>query len=38
MTQAQLDLQNQLKQTNNTDLTTQPLFTDSLVFFLEVME
>ena len=33
MTQAQLDLQSQLEQTNNTDLTTQPLFTDSLVFF-----
>ena len=38
MTQAQLDLQNQLEQTKNTDLTTQPLFSDSPVLFLEVMD
>ena len=36
MTQAQLDLQKQLEQTNKTDLTTQPLFNDSPV--LEAMD
>ena len=34
MTQAQLDLQNQLEQTSS-DLTTKPVFNDSLVLFLE---
>ena len=38
MTQAQLDLQNQLEQTNNTDLTTQPLINDSTVLFRDAME
>ena len=38
MTQAQLDLQNQLEQTENTDLTTQPLFNDSPVLFLDAMD
>ena len=37
MTQAQLDLQTQLEQTS-TDLTTQPLFNDSHVLFLESLE
>ena len=37
MTQAQLDLQTQLEQTS-TDLTTQPLFNDSPVLFLESVE
>ena len=34
MTQAQLDLQNQLEQFSS-DVTTQPLFNDSPVLFLE---
>ena len=38
LSQVQLDLQNQLEQTNNTDLTTQPLFNDSPLLFLEVMD
>ena len=38
MTQAKLDLQNQLEQHNETDLTNQPLFNDSPVLFLEVMD
>ena len=38
MTQAQFDLQNQLEQTDFTDLTTQFLFNDSPVLFLEVMD
>ena len=37
MTQAQLDLQNQLEQTSS-DLTTQPLFNDSPVLFLEPID
>ena len=38
MTQAQLDTQNQLEQTNNTDLTTQALFNDSSTLFREAMD
>ena len=38
MTQAQLDLQNQLEQTNITDLTTQPICNDSAVPFLEALD
>ena len=37
MTQAKLDLKNQLEQNNNTDLTNQPLFNDSPFLLLEVM-
>ena len=37
MTQAQLDFQTQLEQTSS-DLTTNPLFNDSLVLFLETMD
>ena len=37
MTQAQLDLQSQLKQ-NTTDLTIQPLLIDSPILFLEAMD
>ena len=37
MTQAQLDRQNQLEQTSS-DLTTQPVFIDSSVFFLEPID
>ena len=38
MTQAQPYLQNRLEQTNKTDLTSQPLFNDFPVLFLEVMD
>ena len=39
MIQAQLDIQNQLEQqTNNTDLTTQPLFNNSPVLFREALD
>ena len=37
MTQAQLNLKNQLEQTSS-DLTTQPLFKDSPVLFLEPID
>ena len=37
MTQAQLDLQNQLEQPSS-DLTTQPLLIDSPVIFLETLD
>ena len=37
MTKAKLDLQKQLQQTSS-DLTTQPLFNDSLVLFLEPID
>ena len=37
MTQAQIDIQNQLEQTNNTDLTTQLFLNDSPVLFLEAI-
>ena len=37
MTQAQLDLQNQLE-LSSSDLTTQPLFIDSPVLFLETLD
>ena len=38
MTPAQLNLQNQLEQIINTDLTTQPLFNHSPVFFHDIMD
>ena len=37
MTQAQLDLQNQIEQTFS-DLKTQPLFIDSTILFLEPID
>ena len=37
MTQAQIDLQTQLEQTSS-DLTTQPLFNDSPILFLELFD
>ena len=37
MTQTQIDLQNQLKQTSS-DLTTQPLYNDSPFLFLESID
>ena len=37
MTQSQLDLQTQLEQTSS-DLTTQPLFNDSPILFLDPLD